>query len=306
MQPFRQQDIRPTADLLPPHSIAGRTLIVTLAIMAFLSMLALASADLLMQTAERWQGTVSSDITLQMKVAEGRNIEKDLIDARDLLKNTPGIVGVSVYSKLESARLLEPWLGAGAMSEDLPIPRLIAIKLGVNPPDFTILRAKIRTLFPNASLEDHKPVQSRLKSMAYSLVMLAFAVVIMTLATGVLTVVFATRAAVAVNGAVVEVLHFVGAEDKYIARQFERRFLMLGFKGAVIGVFLASLTFILLGIGVGFNKSTAVSDQMIALFGEFNVGLVSLCGGVALILLLSLLTSLTSRMTVMQALRAIE
>lgn len=306
MQILRNQEIRPTADLLPPQSIAGRTLIVTLAIMAFLSMLALASADLLMQTAERWQGTISSDITLQMKVVEGRNIEKDLTDARDLLKNTQGIIGVSIYSREESARLLEPWLGAGALSEELPIPRLISIKLMLPSPDLTVLRAKIKTLFPHASLEDHKPVQSRLKSMAYSLVALAFTVVLMTLATGVLTVIFATRAAVAVNGAVVEVLHFVGAEDKYIARQFERRFLLLGLKGAIIGVFLASLTFILLGIGVGFNKTTAISDQMIALFGEFNIGLVSICGSFALVILLSLLTALTSRMTVMQTLKTIE
>jgi cell division transport system permease protein len=293
-------------DLLPPQSIAGRTLIVTLAIMAFLSMLALGAVDLLTQTSHRWQSQVSNEITLQIKAVEGRDIEKDLATARDLLKNSQGVAGVTVYTKTENARLLEPWLGAGALSDDLPIPRLIAIKLNNPPPDVNLLRAKIKTLVPNSSLEDHKPVQSRLRTMATTLVALSLTVVLMIAATSVLTVIFATRAAVAVNGAVVEVLHFVGAEDRYIARQFERRFLMIGLKGAIAGVIMAGLLFLILGIGVGFGKATAAIDQMTALFGEFNLSLISILGAVALIVLLSLLTALTSRFTVMKALSHIE
>ena len=50
-----------------------------------------------------------------------------------------------------------------------------------------------------------------------------------------LCVVFATRGAMAGNRIVIEVLHFVGAEDSYIAREFQRHFLLLGLKGASIG-----------------------------------------------------------------------
>ena len=51
----------------------------------------------------------------------------------------------------------------------------------------------------------------------------------------VLSVVFATRGAMASNRDVVSVLHFVGAEDGYIAREFQRHFLMLGLKGGLVG-----------------------------------------------------------------------
>ena len=39
---------------------------------------------------------------------------------------------------------------------------------------------------------------------------------------------FATRGAMAGNREIIEVLHFVGAEDRYIARQFQTHFMRLG------------------------------------------------------------------------------
>ena len=51
----------------------------------------------------------------------------------------------------------------------------------------------------------------------------------------VLSVTFATRGAMATNRPIVEVLHYVGATDGFIAGQFQRHFLLLGFKGGAIG-----------------------------------------------------------------------
>ena len=51
------------------------------------------------------------------------------------------------------------------------------------------------------------------------------------LAATVLLVGFATRGAMASNRAIVEVLHFVGAKNRYIAGQFQRHFLRLGMRG---------------------------------------------------------------------------
>ena len=40
-----------------------------------------------------------------------------------------GVAEVRAFTKEESARLVEPWLGAGLALDDLPIPRLIVVKL---------------------------------------------------------------------------------------------------------------------------------------------------------------------------------
>ena len=78
-----------------------------------------------------------------------------------------------------------------------------------------------------------------------------------------------TRGAMAANRPIVEVLHFVGAQDRYIANRFLRHFLRLGLEGGLIGGLAAMLTF-------GFSESiaswfsgTPVGDQFAALLGTF-------------------------------------
>ena len=46
------------------------------------------------------------------------------------------------------------------------------------------------------------------------------------------------------NRDIVEVLHFVGATDRFIAREFERHFLRLGVRAGVVGAVLAILVFL--------------------------------------------------------------
>src|SRR5262245_16340052 len=46
------------------------------------------------------------------------------------------------------------------------------------------------------------------------------------------------------NRDIVEVLHFVGATDRFIAREFERHFLRLGVRAGVVGALWAILVFL--------------------------------------------------------------
>ena len=79
--------------------------------------------------------------------------------------------------------------------------------------------------------------------MAGTAVVAGVAVLVLVLAVTVLSVTFATRGAMATNRPIVEVLHYVGATDGFVASQFQRHFLMLGFKGGAIGGGAAILLF---------------------------------------------------------------
>jgi cell division transport system permease protein len=105
---------------------------------------------------------------------------------------------------------------------------------------------------------------------------------------------------------VVEVLHFVGAQDHFIAQQFERRFLAIGLKGALTGVITAAITLFLLSLFFSMNRASAVADQMEALFGSFTISIFGWGGLLGIILLLSFLVAFTSRYTVLQSLKNIE
>jgi len=59
-------------------------------------------------------------------------------------------------------------------------------------------------------------------------------------------IVSATRSSLASNREIVEVLHFVGATDRFIAREFEKHFLNLGIRAGLVGAACAMLVFFLM------------------------------------------------------------
>ena len=99
------------------------------------------------------------------------------------------------------------------------------------------------------------------------------AVLVLVLIVTLLSVTFATRGAMATNRPIIEVLHYVGATDSFVASQFQRHFLVLGLKGGAIGGGLAIVLFgAIQGMNVWLN-GTAAGDEAMALFGSFTSAL---------------------------------
>ena len=191
--------------------------------------------------------------------------------AVEIARATRGIADVRAYSKEESARLVEPWLGAGLALDDLPIPRLIVVKLvpGARP-DFAALRKALAAQVAPASLDDHRHWIDRMRTMAGTAIVAGVAVLALVLVVTVLSVTFATRGAMATNRPIVEVLHYVGATDSFISSQFQHHFLILGFKGGAIGGGAAILLFGTVEAANAWLAGTPGGDEVAALFGNFH------------------------------------
>ena len=71
-----------------------------------------------------------------------------------------------------------------------------------------------------------------------------FAILFLVGAATTAIIVSATKSAMASNRDIVEVLHFVGATDRFIAHEFERHFLRLGVRAGIVGAIWAVLVFI--------------------------------------------------------------
>ena len=108
-----------------------------------------------------------------------------------------------------------------------------------------LLARRLGEEVPTASLDDHGEWLQRLSAMARVMSAVGLVILGLVFAATALCVVFATRGAMAGNRIVIEVLHFVGAEDSYVAREFQRHFLLLGLKGASIGGAIAMALFLL-------------------------------------------------------------
>lgn len=301
---------RPTnsgASLVPPSSIAGRALIVIIAIMTFLGSLTVGAVDLVRTAADDWTASIVREATIQVRPAPGRNLQADVTRATEVAVRFPGVADVSPYTAEETARMLEPWLGTGLATDDLPIPRLIVLRLTDDrPADLPGLKRALVEQVPTASLDDHRQWFDRLKAMARAVVIVGLVIVILMILTTGLSVIFATRAAVATNRPVVEVLHFVGARDAFIAREFQSHFLWLALKGGLAGGAAAILSILAAGLVASRWRATAGGDQIEALFGTFSLGSTGYVGIVVLVVLVTAVAALTSRWTVMRTLNAID
>lgn len=293
--------------LVPRNSISGRALVAVVAIMTFLASLTIGAAILVSKAAGEWQSDISREVTIQIIPASGRDVDAAVEKAVAISRASAGIVEVRPYSKEESAKLLEPWLGSGLSLSELPVPRLIVMKIAQDtPPDLAQLRRVLADQVPGAVLDDHRGWIGRMRAMAGAAVAAGICILILMFAATVLSVAFATRGAMATNKAVIEVLHFVGAKNGFIARHFQHHFLILGLQGGAIGGGAAIILFVLAGAMSRWFSGTAGGDQTSALFGSFSIGLGGYAAVLGQVVLIAVVTALTSRHTVNTTLEMID
>src|SRR5215212_851421 len=284
--------------IVPKRSIAGRALVAVVAIMTFLASLTTGAVMLVRSSAVEWQSDVAREVTIQVRPGSGRDLEATVARAVEIARAVPGVGEVRAYSKEESAGLLEPWLGAGLALDDLPVPRMIVVKLPSDGVDLAPLKKALADKVAGASLDDHRAWIDRMRTMAQTTIAGGIGLLILMLVATVLSVIFATRGAMATNRPIVEVLHFIGAKSGFIAGQFQRHFLMLGLEGGVIGGGFAMLLFGVAGIAASWGAGTASGEQVATLFGSFALGWGGYLAIVAQIVLIAVVTAIASRRTV--------
>lgn len=292
--------------LIPVDSSSSRALVAVIAILTFLAALAGGAAHLVARASVDWRGAVSNEMTIQVRPDVRRNIEADLARAAAIARQASGIREVRVAPRAESDRLLEPWLGTGLQISELPIPRLVILTIQPGSrPDVEALRQALRRDVPGASLDDHRLWVGRLSAMANTMIIAGIAVVLLISIAAGLAVAFATRGAMAGSHDSVEVLHLVGADDDFIAREFQGRFLKLGLEGGAIGGLLALATTALLGwLSLSLTAGPG-ADQLAALFGAFEMGWRGYLIVAGIAMMVALIAGLVSRFTVRRQLRLI-
>ena len=306
-RPQTASNVRLAAPIVPRASIAGRALVAVVAIMTFLASLSTGAVLLVQAAASEWQADVAREMTIQVRPDPPRDIAGDAERATLIARATAGIADVRIFSKAESAQLLEPWLGTGLKLDDLPVPRMIIVRaLPGSEVDLEGLRAALKKDVPNATLDDHRAWMSRMRVMTRTALFAGLGVLVLVVAATIISVSFATRGAMAANRPIVEVLHFVGAGDRFIANRFLRHFLQLGLEGGIIGCGAAMLIFGFSEALGGWMSGTAAGDQLNALLGTFSLrpsGYVML---IVQAIIIAGITAFASRRTLYATLASIE
>lgn len=231
--------------MVPPSGFTARLTLFAAGAMAFLAVFALALSLASGRLAERWANELARSATLRISAPADQMADQTRA-ALQILTQTPGVASARALSVEEQAALLAPWFGADIPLDSLPVPQLIDIVAGEPPFDAQGLRLRLSTEVPGAVLDDHGRWRDPLVSAANSLRRLGLVSILLIGGTMAAMITLAASASLAANAQVIEVLRLVGAQDRYIAGAFVRRFTLRALLGAAVGVGAGMLGILLL------------------------------------------------------------
>ena len=283
--------------VVPAGTVTSKSLTLVIAIMCFLACLTAGGVYMVNQSASAWLRDIASEVTLQIEPRDGVDTEKSVREAAAFLARQSGIRAVKPLTLEESAALVEPWLGKSDALKSLPIPRMIAVEVDrSSPPNIEALRVQVATELPGSTLDDHRHWQQQIRTVTRSLALGGLAILMLVGAATTAIIVSATRSSMLSNHEIVEVLHLVGATDRYIAREFERHFLRLGIRAGLVGAGSAMAVFLLLPIGMEMLGGNVVTmAEMRRLFGAGVLDLAGYGVLVVVVIVIAALCMLTSR-----------
>ncbi len=228
--------------LLPATDAREAALFFVIGALCFLAALAALTTRGTYKAAEAWGAQIEGDITVVMRSTDRRTAQ----DVADRVSNLANVFEARVLSRDEVETLLEPSLGPGGLPEGLPIPMLMAVQadMAVGDPSPDIRRI-LNELSVDGDVAGNAGYADNVRGALGVLRLVALSIVALLSATAIAVIAFATHAALLARRDIVDVLHLSGAEDRYIAGLFERRFWILalqaGMGGAVAALMITAL-----------------------------------------------------------------
>jgi cell division transport system permease protein len=266
-----------------------------IAIMMFLTVLTAAAGLGLREASAHLRAGLAGRITVQIVEADPVQRARQAQAAMAELRRIAGVVRVDRVDPAKLKSLLEPWLGTGLDSREIPMPEMIDADLTIATRDrIDAIADAVRAVAPSARVDQHAQWLAPLDQLLALLKWLAIALVLLMATATAFTVVLVARAGLGTHRATIDVMHLLGASDVQIARLFQRRIALDALFGGIIGFVGAALIVLLLGRRIGG-------------LGSELIGAVTLpAGGWMLLILLPLvgtaLAMATARLTILNTL----
>jgi cell division transport system permease protein len=269
----------PEGTLLPARVSNARALWVVLIIMALLAGAAMLFARGAMRLSGDWQEQLGSTLTVQVPLSETAQWQDRMETTRGLLLDALPGADVEIIDQAEARALVQPWLGNTELPENLPVPGLLSITLAETRLSVAQIETRLAQGGITANVDDNTRYADGLRATARRLVGIGFGLLALVLSAGLAVNIFATRAGMHAQRDVIRVLVQVGATDRFVARLFVRQAALRGALGALIGLGLAALLWLVLSFtsaeqemfGLGWN---GLLPGLVDLFWLVGLGIV--------------------------------
>lgn len=228
--------------LLPISDAREAALFFVVGALCFLAALAALTTRGTYKAAEAWGAQIEGDITVVMRDTDRRTAEQ----AADRVTGLASVFEARILSREEVEALLEPSLGPGGMPDGLPVPILMVVQADTSVGDpAQSIEGVLDDLSIDGDVAGNAGYAENVRGALGVLRLVALSIVALLSATAVAVIAFATHAALLARRDIVDVLHLSGAEDRFIAGLFERRFWVLalqaGLGGSVAALMITAL-----------------------------------------------------------------
>lgn len=237
------------AGKLLPQTRFGGPIPWVIAILIALVVIAAAGGLSLRNLADTARADLSDAVTVQIIEANQERRTQLAQDAAQTLSGQPIVANVRIVPEAELVALLEPWLGAAATGDTVPMPALIDAELvrSANDAEIAELQTALDASVPGARIDAQsdwlRPVYDALAALQY----LALALIALVALATAAAVWLAARSAFSNHRDTVEILHLLGGTDAQITQIFQRSVVRDAFFGAAIGLVLGLAAVWLLG-----------------------------------------------------------
>ncbi len=238
--------------LLPVSDAREAALFFVVGALCFLAALAALTTRGTYTAAQAWGAQIIGEVTVQLSDTDRRGGEA----ATDLVRDVPGVKTARLLSQKEVSEALEPFFGSGGLPAGLPQPLIMVVEAEADDGNALapLVQSSLVGAGYSAKASSNWEFAGDVGNLLGVLRMTALGVVILLSATAIAVIAFATHAALLARRDIVDVLHLSGAEDRFIAGLFERRFWVLALQagaGGAIAALMATALIVFSGSNAG-------------------------------------------------------
>ncbi len=289
---------------LPLNKDKGnRFLSILMGLMTFLMMLTLSASFVLSAMNDRWSKGLENKATIEISALDQNgapltqeDIDAQTTEAQDFLAAHPAIDESVVMDKSDIVQLVSPWLGDNVGLENVPLPGIISIKFKDDVLfDTEEIKESLNNVAPQARLDNHESWLNDVLSFTGAIRLAAILMTLIITITTIVAVGGAIQSRMAVYRDELELLHLMGASDRYISRQLQRYTFLTVLKGAVIGMVIGWIVIFIIGLMAG--------KMEVSLIPEFSLSFLQIFALLFLPIIIALIGMGTARQTVLRFLR---
>ncbi len=288
---------------LPLHRGNGGWLLSwIIALMTYMIIVSVALFMIVNNISDQWTSGLDGRLTIEINhdIAQRKDTQSNIDEFLQSAENTDGITAQRL-SDTDIFSLIEPWFGGALAADDLPLPILIDVEF-IGPTNqqqqaMADIQALVDTHIPEARIDTHQQWLNSILAISKTLQLIALTLAMIILFTAIAAILGATKTHLALHEDKVDILHMIGANDSYIAKQFQKQTFHLAAEGSFLGFVFVVITF--------WSLKSGFQSMEQSFIPQFEFGLLNWIIIALLPYFIALVAMFTSRLTVMRSLKSL-